>query len=193
MPEEELDESTIAGMDEEGLRKVVGELLAANRATQANFDEIRQQFPIQPSNVAGGIPTWEELEEGGLEPPNPEEGEGESFEEQLGVGESFADTIWVEVAANGAILRGGAGLTVEHPSTGIYKIWLQESNEFDYPGALRQLTPSTAGLQAIAGNVNLIESAKHVKGYEIVLVENVAGTTYKDSAFHFSAANLTAE
>lgn len=187
------DANELAGMDEEGLRRTLGELLASNKATQANLETLQQQFPIQPSNTADSIPSWEELEEGGLSPPNPEEGEPESFEEQLGIGESFADVIWVEVESDGTILRGGSGLSVEHPSTGIYKIWLQESNDFDYPGALRQLTPSTAGSQAVSGNVNLIESKAGVKGYEIVLVENVAGTTYVNSNFHFSAANLAAE
>lgn len=184
----------IAGMDEEGLRRILGELLAANRGTQANFDEIRQQFPIQPSDVAGSIPTWEELEEGGLKPPNPEEGEGESFEEQLGI-EGFADLLWVEVAANGAILRGGGGLTIEHPSTGIYKIWLQTKTQetFNYPGSIRTLMPSTAGNQSVSGNVNLITSGGGVKGWEIVLVENVAGSTKVNADFHFSAANLSAE
>lgn len=80
MPEDD----RIAGMDEEGLRRTIGELLASNRGTQANFDEIRQQFPIQPSSLADSIPDWSELEEGGLEPPGGEE--GESFAEQLGVG-----------------------------------------------------------------------------------------------------------
>lgn len=190
MPEED----QLAGMDEEGLRRLLGELLASNRATQANFDEIRQQFPIQPSNVAGEIPTWKELEEGGLEPPNPEEGEGESFKEQLGV-EGFADVLWIEVSAAGAILRGGAGLTVERVSTGMYKIWMQTATQatFNYPGAIRTLTPSTAGAQSVSGNVNLITSGGGVKGWEIVLVENVAGSTKVDANFHFSAANLSAE
>lgn len=179
----------LAGMDEEGLRKVVGELLAANRATQANFDEIRQQFPLRPSHLSNDVPTWEELEEGGLEPP----GEGGSFDEQLGVEEGFADVIWAEVKADGAILAGGDGLTIERASKGIYKIWLQGSNDFDYPGSIRSCTPSTAGLQAVNANVNLIESKGGVKGYEIVLVENVAGTTYVDADFHFFAANLSAE
>ena len=188
------DSDLIAGMDEEGLRRMLGELLAANRASQANFDEIRQQFPIQPSSVAGSIPTWEELEEGGLEPPNPEEGEGESFEEQLGI-EGFADSIWVEVAANGSILRGGDGLTIEHPSTGHYRIWLQTKTEadFDYPGAIRSSTSSTVGAQATNVNINLITSEKGVLGYEIVIVENLASSTFVDSIFHFFAANLGAE
>lgn len=187
-------EDQLAGMDEEGLRRLLGELLASNRATQANFDEIRQQFPVQPGNVADSIPTWSELEEGGLNPPNPEEGEGESFQEQLGI-EGFAEVLWVEVSSTGAILRGGAGLTVEHPSTGIYKIWMQTATQasFDYPAAIRAVTPSTAGLQAIAGNVNLITSGGGVKGWEIVLVENVAGTTYANANFHFFAANLAVE
>jgi len=179
----------LVGMDPEGLRRTLGELLASNRAMQANFDEIRQQFPIQPSNLADEIPSWAELEEGGLERP---EGGGE-FAEQLGVGEAFSDVIWVEVKSDGSILRGGDGLTVEHPSAGVYKIWLQGSNEFGYPGALRQATASTSGAQAVNANVNLIESAGGVKGYEIVLVENVASTTYVNANFHFSAANLTAE
>lgn len=186
MPEED----QLAGMDEEGLRRTLGELLASNRAMQANFDEIRQQFPIQNSNLSSEVPSWSELEEGGLNPPGGEE--PESFKEQLGL-EAFADVIWVEISAAGAILRGGAGLVVEHPSTGIYKVWLQGGNTFHYPGALRQLTASTAGSQAISANVNLIESAKGVKGYEIVLVSNVASTEYRDSNFHFSAANLSAE
>lgn len=188
------DSDLIAGMDEEGLRRMLGELLAANRASQANFDEIRQQFPIQPGNVADSIPTWSELEEGGLEPPNPEEGEGESFEEQLGI-EGFAETLWVEVAANGAILNGGEGLTIEHPSTGIYKIWLQTKTQadFDYPGALRSVTPATAGSQATNANINLIESGGGVLGYEVVIVEDVAATDYVDADFHFFAANLSAE
>lgn len=70
----------LAGMDPEGLQKLLAELLAANKATQANFDEIRQQFPIQPGNLSDLIPDWSELEEGGLLPP-----EGEDFEEQLGL------------------------------------------------------------------------------------------------------------
>lgn len=177
----------LAGMDTEGLRRTLGELLAANRATQANLDEIRQQFPVQPSNLSDEIPNWAELEEGGLEPPE----EGGSFEEQLG--EGFNDLIWVEVSASGAIVRGGDGLTVEHPSTGIYKIWLQGSNDFDYPGAIRAVSASTAGAQAINANINLIESKGGVVGYEVVLVENVAGTTYANADFHFYAANLGAE
>lgn len=181
-------DDSLAGMDAEGLRRTLGELLASNRATQANLDEIRQQFPIQPSHLSDEIPNWAELEEGGLEPPE----EGGSFEEQLGE-EGFSDTIWAEVSAAGAILRGGSGLTIEHPSTGIYKIWLQGSNDFEYPGALRSCTASTAGSQAINANINLIESKGGVVGYEIVLVENVAGTTYANAAFHFFAANLTAE
>jgi hypothetical protein len=181
------EDNLVAGMDEEGVRRTLGELLAANRAAQANFDEIRQQFPIQPSSVSDGIPTWEELEEGGLEPPDPEEGEGESFAEQLG---GFADSIWVEVSAAGAILRGGDGLTIEHPSKGIYKIWLQKSNEFDYPGAIRACTASTAGEQAVNPNVNLITSGEGVKGFEIRLVENVASSTLINADFHFFAANL---
>lgn len=73
----------LAGMDPEGLQRTLGELLEANRAMQANFDEIRQQFPIQPSNVSDLLPSWAELEEGGLLPP---EEAGEDFGEQLGVG-----------------------------------------------------------------------------------------------------------
>jgi hypothetical protein len=185
----------VAGMDEEGLRKTIGELLAANAATQANFDEIRQQFPIDASNVANDIPVWSELEEGGLEPPSPEEGEGESFEEQLGIGSGFADLLWVEVAAAGGVLRGGEGLTIEHPSTGIYKIFMQTKTQedFDYPGSIRTLTPATAGSQSVAANVNLIESGGGVKGWEIVLVENVATSAKVNANFHFSAANLSAE
>lgn len=184
----------IAGMDEEGLRRTLGELLAANRGTQANFDEIRQQFPIQPSDVAGSIPTWQELEEGGLEPPNPEEGEGESFGEQLGL-EGFADLLWIEVAANGGILAGGAGLTIEHPETGVYKIFMQTKTQedFSYPGAIRSCTSGTAGLQATNANINLITSGKGVKGWEIRLVENLASSTLANADFHFFAANLGAE
>ncbi len=185
-------EDLVAGMDEEGLRRVLGELLSSNAATQANFDEIRQQFPISADQIANDIPTWQELEEGGLEPPSPEEGEGESFQEQLGI-EGFADLAWVEVSAAGAILRGGSGLTIEHPSTGIYKIWLQGSNIFKYPGSIESCNPSTAGTQAVNSNVNLITSGGGVKGWEIVLVKDVAGTTYVDSNFHFFAANLGAE
>lgn len=191
MPEEE----DLAGLDEEGLRKLLGELLASNRATQSNFDKIREQFPIQPSNIANSIPTWEELEEGGLSPPTPEEGEGESFEEQLGIGSGFADLLWIEVSAAGGVLRGGEGLVVEHPSIGIYKIFMQTKTQenFDYPGSIRTLTPATAGAQSVAANVNLIETGGHVKGWEIVLVENVAGSTKINADFHFSAANLAAE
>jgi len=186
-------EDLVAGMDEEGLRRVLGELLSSNAATQANFDEIRQQFPISADQIANDIPTWQELEEGGLEPPSPEEGEGESFQEQLGI-EGFADLVWVEVAANGSLLRGGDGLTIEHPSTGLYKIFLQGSSTFDYPGAIRACTAeAAAGIQAINANVNLITSEKGVKGYEIRLVENVASSTLRDSNFHFFAANLGAE
>lgn len=189
------DGDLIAGMDEEGLRRTLGELLAANRASQANFDEIRQQFPIQPSGVAGSIPTWEELEEGGLEPPSPEEGEGESFQEQLGI-EGFAELLWVEVAGNGAILEGGDGLTVEHPSTGIYRIWLQTKTqaEFAYPGAIRScLSGTAAGDQATNTNVNLITSEKGVKGFEIRIVENLASSTLANASFHFFTANLSTE
>lgn len=192
MPEED----QIAGLDEEGLRRLLGELLASNRATQANFDQIRQQFPIQPGNVADSIPTWGELEEGGLEPPSPEEGEGESFQEQLGI-ESFSDLLWVEIAANGAILRGGAGLTVEHPSTGVYKVWLQTATQasFGYPGAIRSATSGTVqpSLQATNANINLITSEKGVLGYEIRLVENLASSTLANADFHFFVANLGAE
>jgi hypothetical protein len=84
MPEEDL----VAGLDEEGLRRLLGELLASNRGAQANFDEIRQQFPIQPGNLAAEVPTWQELEEGGLERPEPEageEGEGLLPEDGMGV------------------------------------------------------------------------------------------------------------
>lgn len=187
-------EDQLAGMDEEGLRRLLGELLASNRATQANFDEIRQQFPVQPGNVADSIPTWQELEEGGLEPPNPEEGEGESFSEQLGL-EGFADLLWVEVAANGSILKGGAGLTVERVKEGFYRVWLQTATQafFNYPGAIRSCTPSTAGAQASNSNINLITSEKGVLGYEIVLVQNLASSTPVDANFHFFAANLGAE
>lgn len=190
MPEEDL----IAGLDEEGLRRLLGEMLASQRATQANFDEIRQQFPIQPGNVADSIPTWGELEEGGLEPPNPEEGEGESFQEQLGL-EGFADLLWIEVAANGAILRGGEGLTIEHPETGVYRVWLQTATQasFNYPGAIRSCTSGTAGEQATNANVNLIESKAGVKGFEIKLVSNVASSTLANADFHFFVANLGAE
>lgn len=188
-------EDQLAGMDEEGLRRLLGELLASNRATQANFDEIRQQFPIQPSSVASSIPSWEELEEGGLSPPSPEEGEAESFQEQLGVA-GFSDLIWIEVSAAGAIIRGGAGLTVEHPATGVYKIFLQSATQkdFDYPGSIRSCTSSTAvGFQATNANINLLTSAEGVLGYEIRLVENLASSTLANADFHFFAANLGAE
>lgn len=189
-------EDQLAGMDEEGLRRLLGELLASNRGTQANFDAIRQQFPIQASAVASDIPTWQELEEGGLEPPNPEEGEGESFQEQLGLA-GFSDLIWVEVSAAGGILNGGAGLTVEHPSTGIYKIWLQTATQktFDYPGSIRSCTSSTVAVsfQATNANINLLKSAEGVLGYEIRLVENLASSMLANADFHFFAANLGAE
>jgi hypothetical protein len=184
-----------AGMDEEGVQKTLGELLAANRATQANFDEIRQQFPIQPDNTADAIPDWSELEEGGLSPPEGE-GEGESFAEQLGILgalEAFAELLWVEVGEGGAILRGGAGLTVEHPEVGVYKIWLQTATQedFDYPGDLRECLSSTAGeSQATNANVNLIESPKGVLGYEVRLVENLASSTLTNADFIFFAASL---
>lgn len=184
----------LAGMDEEGLRRTLGELLASNKATQANLEALQQQFPIQASNIADSIPSWEELEEGGLEPPNPEEGEPESFQEQLGIA-SFSDLIWVEVAANGAILRGGAGLTVERVSTGIYKVWLQTKTqkEFDYPGSIRSAVSYTVGEQATNINVNLIKSEAGVLGYQFRIVENLAGSTVVDAAFHFFAATLAAE
>jgi hypothetical protein len=182
----------IAGMDEEGLRRTLGELLAANRGTQANFDEIRQQFPIQPSSVAGSIPTWEELEEGGLEPPE----EGGSFDEQLEVPlAGFAESVRVEVAANGAIVNGGVGLTIEHPSTGIYKIWINNPSSpdsFQWPSDIRSLSPSTSGSQAVSGNVNPLKVGGK-RGWEIVLVKNVSETAYVDAQFHFSAANFAAE
>lgn len=56
----------LEGLDQEGLIRIIGELQAANRATQANFDEIRQQFPIQSENLSNDIPDFSELEEGGL-------------------------------------------------------------------------------------------------------------------------------
>ncbi len=67
-------QSIIANLDEEGVKKLFGELMAANRATQANFDKIEQLFPIQPENISDLMPSWKELEEGGLEPPEGEEG-----------------------------------------------------------------------------------------------------------------------
>lgn len=82
-----MGEDQLAGMDEEGLRRVLGELLGANAGIQANFDAIREQFPIQPSAVSDAIPTVEELEEGGLVERDPETGElepGEAFE-SLGI------------------------------------------------------------------------------------------------------------
>lgn len=195
MPAGEQDfQAQVAGMDEEGLRRTIGELLAANAATQANFDEIRQQFPISAADVANDIPSWQELEEGGLEPPNPEEGEGETFQEQLGLA-GFSDLIWVEVAANGAILRGGDGLIVERVSTGIYKIWLQTKTEktFDYPGSIRSAISYTVGEQATNINVNLITSGGGVLGYQFRIVENLAGSTVVDANFHFFAGTLSAE
>jgi hypothetical protein len=184
----------VAGMDEEGLRRTVGELLAANAATQANFDEIRQQFPISAANVANDIPTWGELEEGGLEPPNPEEGEGESFEEQLG-GNGFSDLLFVEVKSTGAVLAGGDGLVVERVSTGFYRIFMQTATQktFGYPGAIRSSVASTSGEQAVNVNINLITSKARVKGWEIVLVRDVAGSTPVDANFHFFAANINVE
>lgn len=186
------DEDRLAGMDGEGLRRLLGELLDANRATQANFDEIRQQFPIQPSSLADSIPDWSELEEGGLSPPSGEDGEEpESFQEQLGV---FADVIFAEVDKGGTFLSEGAGfskgLTIEHPSTGVYKIWVEEGNDFVWPGMIHLITVSTAGTAAVNGNLQLITSGKGVKGYEIVLVK-VADNKPVDANFHFSAANFT--
>lgn len=117
-------------MDEEGLQKLLGELLAANRATQANMDAIRQQFPIQPSNVADSIPSWEQLEEGGLSPPNPEEGEGESFKEQLetqgiqtggGGAGLIKDIVAGRVSGSELELFVGSGV-LTHPGKGHYEI-----------------------------------------------------------------------
>lgn len=201
MPAGEQDfAAQVAGMDEEGLRRTIGELLAANAATQANFDAIRQQFPISAANIANDIPTWGELEEGGLEPPVNEEGEGESFEEQLGAG-AFSDLIWVEVRPTGAVIRGGDGLVVERVSQGIYKIFLQTATQesFNYPGAIRACTSQTVtkvkggDIQATNTNITLIKSEKGILGYEIRVVENLASSTVVDATFHFFAANLNVE
>lgn len=79
----------LENLDEEGLLRMLGELQAANRATQANFDEIRQQFPIQPENLSDSIPDYSELEEGelmyqGEEGPEPLELDDESLEIENG-------------------------------------------------------------------------------------------------------------
>lgn len=97
MPEDD----QLAGMDPEGLRRTLGELLAANRKTQANLDEIRQQFPIQPEHLADSIPDWSELEEGGLEPPE----EGGSFEEQLGIAPGFIKVEKLKIAKGAGTVK----------------------------------------------------------------------------------------
>lgn len=44
------------------LRKVIGETLLQSRSVQANFDEIREWFPVQPQDVADSIREGDEIE-----------------------------------------------------------------------------------------------------------------------------------
>jgi hypothetical protein len=45
----------LATVEDESLRKVLGEILLQSQANQANFDQIREWFPIQPEDVANSI------------------------------------------------------------------------------------------------------------------------------------------
>ena len=47
-----VEAKALAGVEDEGLRKLLGELLRQSAATQENFETIEQWFPVQPADVA---------------------------------------------------------------------------------------------------------------------------------------------
>lgn len=183
----------LAGMDEEGLRKLLGELLASNRATQANFDEIRQQFPIQPENVANTIPTWEELEEGGLEPPE----EGGEFSEQLGVGPGIQNITLEWSPDTGRLIKGGydpgLGFSVDHPSTGLWRIRFHEPDSpasFQFPTHARALTVDRDTFGNFCGGcVNVInENGK--RGFDLYIFTISGASLTNNAQFRFTCTHF---
>lgn len=58
------ERKVLASVEDESLRKVLGESFISQRGVQANFDEIRMQFPIQPANLADDARIDKELGEG---------------------------------------------------------------------------------------------------------------------------------
>jgi hypothetical protein len=156
------EESQLAGLDEEGLRRLLGELLAANRGTQANFDEIRQQFPLQPSNVADSIPDWSELEEGGLEPP---EQAGEDFAEQLGVPEGIPIARFCmrqRIAGEGD--EASEGLKYTRISKGHFYIEFDKSLGYEGlpPNAMSVVVLESSESFAIVCEVGILEEVIHL-------------------------------
>jgi len=131
-------------MDEEGIQRTLGELLAANRAIQANFDKIRQQFPIQPGNLSDLIPDWAELEAGGLSPPGGEE--PELFADGILPIEKQGDILVGDEDGNVGVLavgKAGQKLTVD-PSSPLGVKWAGESTEVPSGNEGEELTEELA-------------------------------------------------
>jgi hypothetical protein len=49
------DRQALASVEDVSLRKVLGEIMLQSQSNQANFDEIRSWFPVQPQDVANSI------------------------------------------------------------------------------------------------------------------------------------------
>lgn len=58
------ERQALASVEDPALRKVLGEAFITARGNQANFDEIRQWFPIQPEDLADSVRLPENGEDG---------------------------------------------------------------------------------------------------------------------------------
>lgn len=67
------ERQALASVEDESLRKVLGEAFIQARSVQENFDEIREWFPVQPQDVA------DELREPGEPGPEGPEGKAPGF------------------------------------------------------------------------------------------------------------------
>lgn len=157
-----IERRALATVEDENLRRTLGELLIASRGSQKNFEELETWFPIQPEdiNAVSGVP--------------------------------FREVVWCEAeGAKGKISRGGDGLSFQRLATGVYRILVEEGFEFSLPADFVNALPRVAvGAQAVAVDVEPTKVEGVGEGWLIHLFQNVAESTPVDSTFYFLAGNF---
>jgi hypothetical protein len=93
------DQRALASIENEDLKKVIGELLESTRLNQRNFEEIERWFPVQPKDSVA-----RRYEGGGV------------------TGIPFEKAVAGLVSSGGAWTRGGKGAVVERTGKGVYRI-----------------------------------------------------------------------
>lgn len=144
-----VEQKALESIQDENLRRVLGELLRGQEADQENFQEIEQWFPVQPKDSVA--PAYE--------------GGGVS-------GIPFKNVVAGLVSSAGEWTRGGTGATVKQVSKGTY--WVTYSFEAEtvsvFPqnaGALADwsvVTESETGKERVVVQISDADTAEAING-----------------------------